>query len=878
MKKVLRGNPNQLLKSERELRGWSQKYVAEQIGADHYYLSRWEHGTSFPSPYYRSKLCLLFGKNAKELGLLREEADETQETSEEQSVIQPAPGGPLYDPAIPLPFASGYRLIGRDDMLHQLKQRLFDSKNVALTALNGIPGVGKTSVALALAHDDEVRNYFRDGILWSGLGPQPNVLSLLSRWGMLLGIASAEIAKLTSIEAWTMAIHTAIGERKLLIVIDDVWKIEEGLAFKVGGPRCAYIVTSRFPQLAIQFAADGATAVEELNENDSISLLAQLAPAFVASEPDEAKALIHAVGGLPLGLMLIGKYLRSQTYSGQLRRLHAALDRLQQAETRLQLTEPQALIERSPSLPVSKPISLQNLIEVSDQQLEEQARSTLRSLSVFPAKPNSFTEEAALAVCNVSVEMLDILCDVGLVEVRGPGRYSLHKTIADYARTHLTDTSAYERMAAYYADYVQAHEKDYDALDQEAVNIFAALQTAFERNLYADLIRGVNALMHFLDARGLYAQAVVYLQRAKEAATLTNDRDGLTATLLHSGDVMIRQGNYTQAETYLQEGLALARERDHHTHIVGLLQSLGMLAQRQGNYQQAEAYLQKGLALARSIGDHTRTSLLLKNLGTLDAIQGNYAQADIYLQEGLMLAQQSKDREAVSLLLLNLGQLANERGESAQAETYLQDALLLARQIGHREVISLLLTNIGVLAGEKKDYSLAEMYLQEGLMMARQIGYRERIGLLLTNLGWIAGEQENYAQAESYYQESIALANEIGNQWLICGTLKYLGDLQVMRKQYEAAEETFHRVLEIAGEGNQRMKGEALFGLADVAASRGNYVKARQHAEASLAIFESIGQGMTNTVREWLNDLPATGENDSSPTANQQKSDSVVSM
>ena len=137
-----------------------------------------------------------FGKNAKELGLLRERADEKQETADEQSVpASPAPIGQIYDPAIPLPFAGGYRLIGRDDILHQLKQRLFDSKNVVLTALNGIPGVGKTSVALALAHDNEIMDYFRDGILWCGLGPQPNVLSLLSRWGMLLGIAATEISE-----------------------------------------------------------------------------------------------------------------------------------------------------------------------------------------------------------------------------------------------------------------------------------------------------------------------------------------------------------------------------------------------------------------------------------------------------------------------------------------------------------------------------------------------------------------------------------------------------------------------------------------------------------------------------------------------------------
>jgi transcriptional regulator with XRE-family HTH domain len=71
MKKAARTIPNQRLREERELRGWSQKYVADQIGADHYYISRWEHGITVPSPYYRQKLCELFGKNAKELGLLQ---------------------------------------------------------------------------------------------------------------------------------------------------------------------------------------------------------------------------------------------------------------------------------------------------------------------------------------------------------------------------------------------------------------------------------------------------------------------------------------------------------------------------------------------------------------------------------------------------------------------------------------------------------------------------------------------------------------------------------------------------------------------------------------------------------------------------------------
>ena len=845
--------PNQKLKAERELRGWSQKYVAEQIGADHYYLSRWERGAIAPSPYYRQKLCALFGKNAEELGLLREETSQESKAEPGEELDAVVTDTRLNDPAIPPPFANSYKLIGRDDLLQNLKQRLFDNKRIALSALNGIPGVGKTSLALALAHDDEVIEHFRDGILWSGLGPEPNVLSLLSHWGTLLGIAATEQATFSNIEAWTLAIRAAIGNRRILLVLDDVWKLEDALALKVGGPRCAYILTTRFPQLAIQFASDGVTAIEELNEADSLTLLAHLVPEFVARQPEEARELIHLVSGLPLALFLVGRYLQVQTYSGQQRRLQTALQRLRQVETRLNLAEAQALAERSPSLAAGQPGSLENLIEVSDQQLDEQARNALRALAVFPAKPHSFSEEAALAICNVPVEALDNLSDAGLLEARGPERYTLHQTISDYARVRLSDTTVHNRITRYYAEYVEKHSRDFEALDREFVNIDTALQSAFEHHLHADLVRIANSFAHFLDTKGLFTQAELHLQRSKDAATFLQDKAGLAGTLLNLGVVMIRRGDYTQAEAYLQEGLVWAREINHREHLIGLLQTSGMLAQRQGKFQQAEASLQEGLALARTSEDGALISLLLKDLGTIEAVQGNYDQAETYWQEGLILARQSDDREVVSLLLLNLGQLASERGDYQQAEIHLQEALSIARQIGHQEAISLLLTNLGVLAGDQQDYRQAESYLQEGLMVARRIGYRERIGLLLTNLGWIASEQGKYSQAETYFQESLELAYQIGHQWLICGTLRFLGELQITQKQFTDAEVTFRKVLELAAEGNQRMKGDALFGLARVAASRGNEIEARQMGEASLAVLASIGQGQANTVRQWLN-------------------------
>src|SRR5258708_2266274 len=61
---------NRRLKQVRELRGWSQAKVAEQIGTDATTVSRWERGLFSPTPYFRERLCTLFDKNAEELGLL----------------------------------------------------------------------------------------------------------------------------------------------------------------------------------------------------------------------------------------------------------------------------------------------------------------------------------------------------------------------------------------------------------------------------------------------------------------------------------------------------------------------------------------------------------------------------------------------------------------------------------------------------------------------------------------------------------------------------------------------------------------------------------------------------------------------------------------
>ena len=153
-------------------------------------------------------------------------------------------------------------------------------------------------------------------------------------------------------------------------------------------------------------------------------------------EPTCIDTLISAVGGLPLALTFIGNHLRLQAHSGQPRRIRAALTRLQDAHERFSLAEIHQNI--GPASHVSSvPVSLETTLAESFQCVSEEARSALRALTLFPSKPESFSEDEAFDCCHISVEDLDVLSDAGLLESSMPGRYALHPIIADYARLQL---------------------------------------------------------------------------------------------------------------------------------------------------------------------------------------------------------------------------------------------------------------------------------------------------------------------------------------------------------------------------------------------------------------------------------------------------------
>lgn len=858
--------PNQRLRRERELRGWSQSRVAQEIGTDPATVSRWERGLSFPYPFFRERLCELFGKNAEELGLVQTESAPPQSASSaaipaeviefspslrSENAVQLIPS-PILDPAIPLLSAVGGSLIGRDDLLRNIRTRLCDEQQTpVLAALNGIPGVGKTSLAIALAHDPAIRHSFSDGILWAGLGPHPQIPGHLSRWGTLLHIDATTLPSIgveaapdkENGESWIKAIRFAIGQRRMLIVIDDVWQIEDALHCLVGGPNCAFLLTTRFPHIALHFAEDNATLVKELAEDDGLALLGRLAPNVVMDEAESALELVRSVGGLPLALTLIGKYLRIQSYSRQPRRIAAALARLRSAPERLNISEPRSLIDRHTSLTPEKRVSLQSIIEVSDVLLEEKARTALRALSVFPAKPNSFSEEAALAVMCLPQEILDALSDAGLLESSGPNRYALHQTIADYARVQIEDSDVYRRLAAYFVAYLQQHASKYDLLDQESQNIHAALEAARARQMTDTFLDGVKAIDNYLFARGRYAEAESYLNNALDLADKHQRQADIIVILRSLARIARTSGNYLQAETYYQRGLVLARELKDEAAIIDLLTGLGAILQRRGHYSDAIAYFEEGLLLAQGRSNQEQFSQLLLGMAQAHGSLDHHKQAEECAWESLEIARTLDNPEHLAKVLLRLGTLICERSDYEQALGLVFEALEQATKIGHRELRSQILNNLGCFLGELGEFETAETYLLDSLSLTRQINARETLCNVLINLGYIANERGEYAKAETYLHEALSLARQMGHAGLICGSLENLGILQRARGDYEQAESYYQEALARAKlANNKRYMIIMLTGLGATMTACTRFIDAENYLQEAMALVREVNR------------------------------------
>ncbi len=192
-----------------------------------------------------------------------------------------------------------------------------DSVAAITAALRGAGGYGKTTLAKALAHDADIQDAYFDGILWAELGEKPDrLLSILSD---LITLLAGERPALETINAAAAKLGEALGDRRILLIIDDAWREQDLRPFLQGGPNAVRLVTTRIDSILPNTAVR--QRVDAMQAGEALRLLAGgLPPDQVSREGASLARLAERLGEWAQLLKIVNGFLRDRVVNARRRR------------------------------------------------------------------------------------------------------------------------------------------------------------------------------------------------------------------------------------------------------------------------------------------------------------------------------------------------------------------------------------------------------------------------------------------------------------------------------------------------------------------------------------------------------------------------------
>ena len=263
--------------------------------------------------------------------------------------------------------------LAREAELAGLKQKLLaGGPNVGITGqssavgVQGMGGIGKTVLAMALAHDLEVRRAFPDGIFWLTVGQKPNVLDLQN---LLLRQLNGSQQTFTTQQEAKDTLREKLKDRRILVMLDDIWTVEDGDAFWINAPPVRFLITTRNKEILVGLDAE-VHRLGVLSLTDALKMLADWAGEKTLDNlPQEAAEVARECGYLPLALAMIGAMIRLRPTAWK------------DALTRLRRSDLGAIKRSFPGYPYP---DLLRAVEVSIDALEPGDQERYLDLAIFP--------------------------------------------------------------------------------------------------------------------------------------------------------------------------------------------------------------------------------------------------------------------------------------------------------------------------------------------------------------------------------------------------------------------------------------------------------------------------------------------------------------
>ncbi len=295
-------------------------------------------------------------------------------------------------------------------------------RTVALTALKGMAGIGKTVLAQALCLDEVTQAAFPDGIVWLPLGKDPkDPVPLLREAAKAIGDS---LDGYDSPQSASNRLRSCLRNKAALLVLDDVWDPRDVAPFLFDSPTSRLMITTRDGRTATALGAEQ-QELAVLTWEQSLDLIALWANCQRAKLPREAADIVRECGCLPLAVAMVGAQLRGKPdrWPLMLHKLqNADLDRIRQ------------------SFPEYPHPDLLRAIDVSMEALPEELRGRYLDFGVFP-EDCAIPESAAATLWGLdeyeTADAIDQLVDLSLLTRDSGRRLRLHDLMLDYLRRRL---------------------------------------------------------------------------------------------------------------------------------------------------------------------------------------------------------------------------------------------------------------------------------------------------------------------------------------------------------------------------------------------------------------------------------------------------------
>lgn len=615
-----------------------------------------------------------------------------------------------------------------------------------LIAIDGMPGVGKTALAVHAAH--RLAPLFPDGQLFvnlEGFSPANEPLDPAAALDALLrslGIQGSEIP--AGVEQRAALFRSCLADKRMLLVLDNAISAAQATPLLPGSAGCCVLITSR-TRLA---DLDGAEllSLEPFSRADAVDLLGRIiGPSRLKKEtPDAADMVASLCGDLPLALAVTASRLRARsswTLGFLARQLRDERNRFGEFATG----------ERDVS----------GAFRVSYLNLTDAERRVFRRLSHHPGAAFDLHSTAALAEVDLGEarRLAERLVDVNLLRQPSMDRYEMHDLLRSYARELVLAEEPEDQREAmmrrlfdYYRCTVAAAMEfldpdsdddpvdglelpksdlaqsfaDYDQaarwMDTQWQNILPVAVAMNHAQRYSDLVLFCTSVWRYFDTRGHYHQAREIHTLALSAARVTGNVVLEYQALHNYGLTLWRLDQYTEANRLFNEVFDLAAS-------VG---DVRMQCRAKGNSAlthwltgEPEQAIEQ-LSWVRDMALHTGNVLIearaRHRIGLIHSEKGQYLEASEELDRALALARENESAGLEAECFIALGINSRSLGDTELAVTQFTTAMEVVESTGNRRMQPIAHQEIATAFDILGERSKADRHRRRALRLYAELG------------------------------------------------------------------------------------------------------------------------------------------------------------